>query len=132
MAAKGKSPVSMATMKAIFALRAQGFNNTEIGERLNLHPGSVCRIYRRVKQIETAGMVPDTAKAPPTDIEVMRDWKDRLTTKSIRALDRGLDDTTDNYKAGGLGRDVLKGLGELQGDSINVNMQNLIASVPPE
>src|SRR5262245_63424399 len=100
MAAKGKSPVSVATMKAIFALRAQGLSNTEIGERLNLHPGSVCRIYRRVKKLEAAGRVPADPKEPPTDVEVLRDWKERLTTKSIKELERGLEDQTDNYKAG--------------------------------
>jgi hypothetical protein len=36
MAAKGKSPTSVATKKAVFALRLQDLGNAEIGERVNL------------------------------------------------------------------------------------------------
>src|SRR5262249_32706469 len=132
MAAKGKRPVSIETKQAAFMLRLQGFTNSQIGERLNLHPVTVSRIFTGLKKLEAAGVVPKEQIKPPTDTEVLRGWKERLTTKSIKALDRGLDDESDNYKAGGLGRDVLKGLGELQGDSLNVNIQTFLASVPPE
>ena len=132
MAAKGKRPVSFETKQAAFMLRLQGFTNSQIGERLNLHPVTVSRIFTGLKKLEAAGVVPKEQIKTPTEDEVLRDWKDRMRTKSIRALDRGLDDTSDNYKAGGLGRDVLKGLGELQGDSVSVHMQTFIASVPPE
>src|SRR5262245_52089601 len=132
MPARGKSRISMATKKAVFALRLQGLSNAEIGERLNLHPVTVSKIFSSVKKLEAAGVVPEEPQAPPTDIEVMRNWKERLTTKSVKALDRALDDGTDNYKAGGLGRDVLKGLGEFQGDSVNLHIDRLINSVPPE
>lgn len=124
--------MSIATKKAIFALRLQGLSNAEIGERVNLHPVSVSRIFSHVKKLETAGVIPEQLEEPPSDVEVLRGWKERLTTKSIKALDRGLDDTADNYRAGALGRDVLKGLGELQGDSVNVSIHVLLASVPPE
>src|SRR5262245_51487973 len=85
-----------------------------------------------MKKLEAAGVVAQPPKEPPTDAEILVDWRDRLTKKSIRALDRGLEDQTDNYKAGGLGRDVLKGLGEFTGDSVNVQFQALLNSVPPE
>lgn len=119
-------------LRPAVALRIQGYTNSEIGQRLNLHPVTVCRIFTAMKKLEAAGVVAQPAKEPPTDIEVLRDWKQRLTKKSIKALDRGLDDATDNYKAGNLGHTVLKGLGEFQGDSVNVNVQAFIASVPPE
>src|SRR5262245_22151954 len=130
MAAKGKSPVSVATKKAVFALRLQGLSNAQIGERLNLHPVTVCRIFTSVKKLEAAGVVSHEPKEPPSDTEVLRNWRDRLTRKSIKALDRGLDDETDNYKAAGIANYVLRGLGEFENESINVHMNQLINSVP--
>jgi hypothetical protein len=132
MAAKGKAPISMDTLKAIFALRLQGFGNVEIGQRLNLHPVTISRQFSKLKKLESAGAVPKQPAEPPSDAEVMRNWRQRITHKSVRALDRGLDDTSDNYKAANVGLSALKGLGELQGDGVNVHVQALIASCPPE
>jgi hypothetical protein len=132
MAAKGRTPVSFETKQAAFALRLRGLTNSQIGTKLNLHPVTVSRIFTAIKKLESAGVVPKEETKPPSDTETLRDWRQRLTVKSVKALDRGLDDPSDNYKAGGLGRDVLKGLGELQGDGVNVHVQALIASVPPE
>jgi hypothetical protein len=132
MSAKGKSPVSVATKKAVFALRLQGLSNAEIGERVNLHPVTVSRIFTGLKKLEAAGVVPKEQIKPPNDTEVLRGWKERLTVKSVKAIDRGLDDQSDNYKAGGLGHSVLKGLGEFDGDSVNVHINQLINSVPDE
>jgi hypothetical protein len=132
MAAKGKSPVSIETKKAAFALRLQRFTNSQIGERLNLHPVTVSRIFTALKKLEAAGVVPKEQIKPPNDTEVLRGWKERLTVKSVKAIDRGLDDQSDNYKAGGLGHSVLKGLGEFDGDSVNVHINQMINSVPEE
>ena len=132
MAAKGKPKVSLETKKAAFALRLQGLMNKEIAERLHIHPVTVSKMFKTLRQLEAAGVVTKQPKEARSDADILVDWKHRLTKKSVKALDRGLDDTTDNYMAGGLGRDVLKGLGELAGDSVNVHMQTLIATMPPE
>jgi len=57
-----KSPVSVATMKAAFALRLQGFGNAEIGRKLNLHPVTVSRIFTKMKKLEVEGVVPEEPK----------------------------------------------------------------------
>lgn len=58
------------------------------------------------------------------------DFRDDLKLKSLDAVRAGLVDERDNYKRATIGVNVLKGIGVLQPDGVQINQ--LIAAVPPE
>ena len=59
-------------------------------------------------------------------------YREKLKGKAITAVENGLDCPDDPYKQGNLGVQVLKGLGEFNGDNPKGDSLNiLIANMPP-
>jgi hypothetical protein len=50
---------------------------------------------------------------------------------AVKAVRRGLSDTSDNHKAGNLGVSALRGLGEFEQAGNTVNVAAIINSIPP-
>ena len=116
MPARSTSPVSVETKKAILAMRSKGFTNAQIAERVGIHEVTVSRICSSLRKQADAKKPQVMAKATPED--ELKDWRDRIKKKSIKALENGLDCADDPYRQGALGRDALKGLGEFNNDSV--------------
>jgi hypothetical protein len=60
-----------------------------------------------------------------------QDWKEVMRDKAIVAINAGLDHDEDPYKRGTLGIQAAKGLGVLQPDGAQIQINTLMASVPP-
>lgn len=115
---KGKAHVSDGERQAILALRAQRLSVREIADRIGRGVRTVEQCIKRAK--EQAGLLTDT------------DWREEMALNSIDAINSALRSRKDVYKAGNLGKDVMKGLGEFAQDGTQVHINQLMASVPPE
>ncbi len=102
MTRKGALPVK--TKQAICADAVAGLRVKEIAERHHVHRVTVSKVLARFRR-----EVPNNILADPEG-----DFKTRLKTKAIVAVESGLDDLTDSYKRGNLGVSVLKGVGVFQ------------------
>jgi hypothetical protein len=76
----------------------------------------ICSLFRR--------QAPQSEFASPT-----AEYKQRLKTKAIVAVEAGLDDTSDNYRRGNLGAVTLKGLGEFD-NQVTVNGGQVTIHLP--
>ena len=47
-------------------------------------------------------------------------------------MEAGLDDETDNFQRGRIGISYLKGVGDLEPDRSQINVNNFLAAIPPE
>jgi hypothetical protein len=112
------------TQRAIIADRASGLSCREIGKKYDVDSSTVSRICRRFREESPES---ELAKDP------VADYRSRLKTKSIRAIDAGLDDQSDNYKRGHLGVSVMKGIGEFEIDrGVHVTIEERARHLPPE
>ena len=112
-------------------MRLKGLTNAEIGKKLGLHEITVSRLCSEVRKATAKTAIPETSE--PDQKTILANWRDRLKTKSIRSVERALDDDTDAYKSGNIAVATLKGLGDFSGDtSVNVNLQAFIASIPDD
>ncbi len=126
-----------ATKNAIIADRLAGIPGEMVARKYAVHEASVARIMMQLKKL--------------TDVKsevhhTTADYRARLKAKSIAAIESGLDPDPDKYKAGNLGVQVMKGIGEFQGDQpaaggITVNIcipstlarpERLVNGMPPE
>jgi len=118
---KPRQLVTPAIEKAVIADRMAGLRTTEIGARYGLHRVTVSRICSRFRREE-----PRSELASPA-----ADYKLRLKTKAISAVEAGLDDASDNYKRGNLGVVTLKGIGEFQGEQPSTQGVQITICLPP-
>lgn len=70
------------------------------------------------------------------DSVLSEDWRTKLhnalPVKAVTAIERSLDDEDDVHKAASTGVNVLKGLGHLQGEGVNVTIQQMLGAIPEE
>jgi hypothetical protein len=111
-------PLNENEKAAIIMMRAKYMPATMIAKR----------IRRTVKLVQ--GFILQTEK--DASFNDVPDYKNELKMKSIDAIHKGLEHKRDPYKRASLGVNVMKGIGEFQNDGANVNIQNVMASVPPE
>ena len=109
-------PILDAERMTICMLRGKGLTEHEIGEKLGRPQQSINNVLRAAEK---------AAKA----MGLNYDWRSDLKEKSIFALRNALTDKTDPYKAGALGKDTLKGLGEFEQEGA-VNFAAMINAVP--
>jgi hypothetical protein len=112
-----KTALTTLQQQEIIAMRMQGASNKAIANKLKLHHVTVCRVYRAF------------LKASVPIAEDLTNWRSDLRGLAIKALRRGLADTTDSAKAGNLGVATLRGLGEFENEN-QVHIAALIATVP--
>lgn len=99
---------------AILILHGKGATPVYIARHLNRAATTIRRV------IKTAAKIQDEAP----------DFKETLKDKAIAAVHAGLDHDVDPYKRGGLGVNVLKGIGLFAPDGAAITINNLVASVP--
>jgi hypothetical protein len=104
MARKGALPVKI--KQAICADAVAGLRIKEIAQKHGCHRVTVSKVLARFRK-----EVPDSILADPE-----MNYRARLKGKSIKALDSALDCDLDAYKRGGIALQVMKGIGEFQGD----------------
>jgi hypothetical protein len=121
MPAKNTTKLTEVQKQTIAVLRTQGMSNHAIAAKLGLHHITVSKAYSEFRR-EAAGAI-DT---------IGNDWRTDMKIRAIRAVKRGLADQSDNFKAGNLGAQALRGLGEFEQPTTAVNIQAIINSVPPD
>lgn len=113
----------------------------EIAKRLNVAYGTASRYVREFRGLEqrtgtalasTAGRDKIERKAEAKVAKTLVNYQENLRQKAVVAVEAGLDDPADSYKRGGLGVQVLKGLGDFAPDQGAVGVQFLIETCPPE
>jgi hypothetical protein len=103
MPAKYKTALTDTQKQTIAVLRTQGMSNRAIAARLGLHHITVSKAYSEFRR-EASGVIDDLGAEWKRDVKIL-----------VRAVKRGLTDESDNHKAGVIGIQTLKGLGELPG-----------------
>jgi len=111
------------TQQAIFADRSAGLTVRQVAEKYGVHPNTVVSICKKFAKED-----------PRTELAqgLLSGCRDRLEVKAVKAVESGLDCTDSPYKAGNLGVSVLKGLGVFNDESVNVHVNQMFNSVPPE
>src|SRR5262249_35240318 len=111
------------TQQAIFADRSAGLTVRQLAEKYGVHANTVSSICKKFAKED-----------PRTELAqgLLSGCRDRLEVKAVKAVESGLDCGDNPYKAGNLGVSVLKGLGVFNDESVNVHINQLFNSVPPE
>jgi len=104
--------------QTICAMRTQGVSNQKIADSLGLHPVTVSKTYHSF------------LRAASPIIDDLGDWRRDMKILAVKAVKRGLTDESDKYKAGNLGVQALRGIGEFEQEGNTLNFQALINSIP--
>jgi len=111
-----------ATRNAIIADRLNGIPGEVVGRKYGIHEASVARLVSQFRrQTDSKAGIHQTPG----------DWRNRLKTKSIAAIETGLDSKPDKYKTGNLGVAVMKGIGEFEGERPAIGGIPIIICLPP-
>ena len=101
--------------QAIIASVVSGQTQGDVAKQFGIHRNTVCALCKSVRRLVKRGK-PVALKA-----FVALD-RDRMRSKAAVAVEAGLDHEDDPYKRGGLGVQVLKGLGDFAPEqSVNVS-----------
>jgi hypothetical protein len=103
--------------QAIIADLALGMSQSQVARKFSVARESVGRI--KATFTREHGSIAERLK---------EDWRTRIVTKSIKSVERALDDHTDSYKSAHIGVASLKGLGvftEQQMVGIHVLMESM-------
>ena len=102
----GKTGLAPVVKQSIVADRASGMKIKDIAKKHGLHRITVGKVIKQFKRDAPSSML-----ANPVG-----DYKERLKGKPVVAVEDGLECSVDPYKRGGLGVQVLKGIGEFEGE----------------
>jgi hypothetical protein len=102
----GKTGLAPVVKQSIVADRVSGMKIKDIAKKHGLHRITVGKVIKQFKRDAPASML-----ANPVG-----DYKERLKGKAIGAVENGLECPVDPYKRGGLGVQVLKGIGEFENE----------------
>lgn len=108
---------------AIVASRAAGVPVNELAARYKVSRQTISNVLSGLKDAQR--------KDAKEEFDAMT-YRSTLRRKGYKAVEAGLDCEDDQYKRGNLGAVVLKGLGDFTGESINLNVQQFIASIPED
>jgi hypothetical protein len=108
---------------AIVASRAAGVAVNELAKRYRVSRQTIHTVCSVVKK--------SSRQEAQEEFDSIT-FRNRLRRKGFVAIEAGLDDSTDNYRRGSIGVQVLKGLGEFNDPDINVHVNAMFAAVPPE
>jgi transposase-like protein len=103
--------------QAIIADLALGMSQSQVARKFDVNRQSVGRI--KLAFTREHGSIAERLK---------EDWRTRIVSKSIKSVERALDDHTDSYKSAHIGVASLKGLGvftEQQMVGIHVLMESM-------
>ena len=127
MAKSGYKWTDQRTIKAIVADRIVGLTPTEIGKKYGIHPNTVIR-----KCKEFIAAEPHSELAKIREADSLDNYRERLKTKAITAIEAGLDCTDDQYKRATVGCRTMEGIGEFKTPGqMQVNMA-LVNRTPAE
>jgi hypothetical protein len=108
---------------SIIAMKAKHLSNYKIAKQIGVTPQSVGDFLKRTRELMA------------TSQGIEYDWKQDLESRSVDAITDAFEydgEGVDVYKRGRIGIDVLKGLGIMNPDQTNVNINALINATPPE
>lgn len=121
MGRAGAKNVSLPTKLAIISDYMTTPRTGIIAKKYGLNQATICRIIKTMKD----------SPVKPNIVANVKDWKAKATEACQDTFLAAVSDRTDIYKAGGLARDGLKGLGVFAPDNA-VTIQQLVAGVPTD
>jgi hypothetical protein len=108
---------------AIVTARAVGVSVNELAKRYDVSRQTISSVL--------AGLKNAKHKDAKEEFDAIV-YRNRLRKKAYEGVEAGLDCSDDQYKRGNLGVQVLKGVGDFNGDSINVTFNQFVASIPDD
>jgi len=107
--------------QGIISDASMGLSQAKIAEKWGVSRATVARVLKEFKEV-----------CPQAELSKdLSHYREKLKGKAITAVENGLDCPDDPYKQGNLGVQVLKGLGEFNGDTPSNPINVLIANMPP-
>lgn len=122
---RGGTKLKPGDSEAIIAEMMMGASSKAVSRNYTVSDARVRQIwgeFRKSRERAVALLGPDS----PNVLDK------RLKPKAFSAVEAGLDATEDPYKRAHVGIAVLKGMGILQSDQANVNINQFIQSIPSE
>lgn len=101
-----------------------GLSQQKIAEKYGISRATVARVVKAFKE-----------SCPQAELSKdLSHYREKLKGKAITAVESGLDDSSDSYKRANIGVQVLKGIGEFNGETPQANAAYnlLIANMPPD